>query len=308
MSTEPDGSGVVEAVTTVTADDLRQVEALEASAIVADHLSPLDDQSRLDIGRADAPHVLHLLTRDAAGTVVGYAHVRATEYGPRSTHVVVHPDHRRRGFGTALVERAAHEAGGAGIRVWAHGDVASAQLLSGRLGFRRVRDLWQMRRPLDLPIPSPAYPIDVSVRTFVVGQDESAWVDVNRAAFAHHPEQGAMAAADLRQRMEQPWFDPAGFFLAWRGEALLGFHWTKVHEADDSAADAVGEVYAVGVAPQAQGLGLGKALTATGLLHLRDLGLPEVLLYVEGDNAAAIAVYRKLGFTRTGIDVVYERD
>jgi mycothiol synthase len=73
--------------------------------------------------------------------------------------------------------------------------------------------------------------------------------------------------------------------------------------------DRVGEVYVVGISPQAQGRGLGKALTLTGLHHLRDRGMREVILYVEADNAPAIAVYSGLGFTHADedTDVQYAR-
>ena len=120
-----------------------------------------------------------------------------------------------------------------------------------------------------------------------------------------------MTRADLDERMAEPWFDPAGFFVAEPADApgaeanlavespsLLGFHWTKVHQDDPS----YGEVYVVGVSPAAQGLGLGKALTLTGLHHLRDQGLGEVILYVEADNAPAVAVYSGLGFTHADED------
>lgn len=171
-----------------------------------------------------------------------------------------------------------------------------------------------MRRPLSpshpLPPVEPAGGIDV--RAFRPGQDEEAFLALNAEAFAGHPEQGAMTRADLDERMAEPWFDPAGFFVAEdadapHGEAaeavespsLLGFHWTKVHRDEDPP---IGEVYAVGASPAAQGRGLGRVLTLTGLHHLRDQGLAEVILYVEADNAPAIAVYSGLGFTHADAD------
>jgi mycothiol synthase len=113
--------------------------------------------------------------------------------------------------------------------------------------------------------------------------------------------------------MAEPWFDPEGFFVAearadGAGAAagdLLGFHWTKVHPGEPPH----GEVYVVGVSPRAQGLGLGRLLTLTGLHHLAARGLREVVLYVESDNAPAIAVYSRLGFTHADADthVMYRR-
>ena len=190
-----------------------------------------------------------------------------------------------------------------GLAAWSHGNHPAAAALAQRLGFERVRDLWVMRRALsDLP-PAEAPDHDgdddgVVVRTFRRGTDEEAFLALNAQAFAHHPEQGGLDRAGLEERMAQPWFDPEGFFLAERDGELLGFHWTKVHDAPS----AVGEVYVVGVSPKAQGLGLGRRLTAVGLRHLAARGLPQVLLYVESDNAPAVAVYRRLGFTHEDRD------
>jgi mycothiol synthase len=127
---------------------------------------------------------------------------------------------------------------------------------------------------------------------------------VNAAAFAHHPEQGSLTQRDLDDRIGETWFDPAGFFLAFRGSAPAGFHWTKVH-----AAERLGEVYVVGVSPQEQGGGLGRALTSLGLRHLaRDRGLPTAMLYVDADNVPAVTVYQRLGFTTHETDLMYRTE
>ncbi|MGZ4641807.1 MAG: GNAT family N-acetyltransferase, partial [Blastococcus sp.] len=81
----------------------------------------------------------------------------------------------------------------------------------------------------------------------------------------------------------------------------------KVHAPGDVGDDAVGEVYVLGVDPDAQGLRLGRALTDLGLAHLRARGLAEVLLYVEEDNVAAVRLYEGRGFSRHSVDVSWHR-
>jgi len=220
--------------------------------------------------------------------------------GP-AAELVIHPDHRGRGFGLALARALLAEAAPQPLRVWAHGDLPAARALAARAGFARIRSLWTMHRPLADPLPAPVFPEGVTVRTFSVGADEAAWLDVNRKAFASHPEQGAWTAEDLSLREREPWFDPDGFFLAERAGKLAGFHWTKIH----GTPPAIGEVYVLGVDPAGQGGGLGRALTLAGLQYLRSRGLPEVMLYVDEDNRPAVRLYESLGFTHRGTDVMF---
>ena len=122
-----------------------------------------------------------------------------------------------------------------------------------------------------------------------------------------------MSAGDLRAREQEAWFDPEGFLLAWRGDpddggTLLGSHWTKVHPPGDAADEAVGEIYVLGIDPDAQGLRLGSALTDLGMAHLRARGLGQVLLYVEESNEAAVRLYESRGFRRHSVDVSWQRD
>ena len=158
-----------------------------------------------------------------------------------------------------------------------------------------------MRRRLDDDLPVPELPSGVSIRTFRPGRDEADWVRVNAAAFAAHPEQGSLTAEDLAERMDQPWFDASGLFVAVAAETMVGFHWTKQHE------DSLGEVYVLGVAPSAARQGLGKALLVTGLRHLKRQGNTVVELYVEADQPGPISLYRGYGFHTASRDVMYAR-
>ncbi|GAA3558505.1 mycothiol synthase [Amycolatopsis ultiminotia] len=254
---------------------------------------------------------LHLLAR-RDGNPAGYLHldVEGDSHGHQVAELVVHPAHRRHGVGIALA-RALTERAAEGFRVWAHGDHPGAAAIAAKLGLGRSRELLVLRVAAEhADWAEPALREGLRLRTFVPGQDEEAVIAVNARAFDWHPEQGALTVDELRAEERQAWFDPAGFFLAEDDrQQVVGFHWTKVHDAVPGrfGGDPVGEVYVVGVDPATQGGGLGKALTLAGLRYLRARGLPQVILYVEGDNAPALAVYEKLGFTRFETDVQYGR-
>ena len=278
------------------------VTELARSAAHSDGVNPLSEHTllHLDGEHSGDVHVLAYAGQPGAGELAGYGAL-----GPDgSAELVVSPSYRRQGFGTALL-RMLLDHGGSRLRVWAHGRLPGSDELAAQLGLEGARELYFLRRP-SAPLPAASWPEGISVRTFVPGQDDAAWLAVNAAAFAHHPEQGGWDQADLADRLQQPWFDPAGFFLAVddaSGE-LAGFHWTKV--PTDEGDDPEGEVYVVGVSPDYQGTGLGKALTLEGLHHLQETrGLSNVVLYVDGTNTAARALYTKLGFTTAALDVQF---
>jgi mycothiol synthase len=295
------------------ATEVREVMALVDEVTDADGVPPLSEHVLLHLRYGGDEPTHHLLVRDDGGELVGYAHLDTTdEVAGASAELAVRPADRRSGHGTRLVQALLELSPDGRLRLWAHGEHPAAAALATRMGFRRARVLWQMRRSLLAPLPAPTLPTGVSVRTFVPDQDEHEVLAVNNRAFADHPEQGKWTVEDILTREREPWFDPAGFFLAVKDESIVGFHWTKVHGSDPSSGDGhghepIGEVYVVGVDPSAQRLGLGPALTVLGLRHLRARGLAQVMLYVDESNAAAIRLYERLGFIRWDVDVSFRK-
>jgi mycothiol synthase len=287
-----------------------QVQDLADAATRADGVAPLSEDALLQVRHGSGAQARDLVLTSADGTLLGYAHLDAPDKeaqdGDASGELVIHPDRRRRGLGTALASAVLAGAAGHGTRLWAHAELPGAVGLAKSAGFTRFRALLRLRMPLaEVPAAGPPGPAGVSLRIFRPGADEEAWLAVNRRAFAHHPEQGSWTMADLRLREAEDWFDPAGFFLAERDGQLAGFHWTKVHPDGGDGGAPIGEVYVVGVNPGQQGGGLGRALTLAGLAYLRRRGLADVMLYVDQDNVAAVRLYTALGFTLWSTDVMY---
>lgn len=277
----------------MTPEETRQVLNTAARAEAADGTAPLDEATLLEI---------RMRGEDVAGWVRDEGFALLVE---DQIHLCVDPEQRDAGIGESLLKTLLAEVWPPRhLEAWSHADHPAARRLAARHDFEPVRELWVMRRPASLDLPDLDVPDGLTIRGYQ-DSDAEELLALNAASFAAHPEQGQLDADGLAERMAEPWFDPAGLLVGLdRDGRMVAFHWTKVHDRDH------GEVYVVGVSPDAQGGGLGRLLTLAGLHHLHERGVREVLLYVESDNAAAIRVYRdKLGFTHDDRDthVMYRR-
>lgn len=253
----------------------------------ADGANPLDEAALLALdpasGGGDAEHLLH--RQGEGGPLLGYASILADG----TVQGMVHPDHRRQGIGTRLCDAVLERRPDAAV--WAHGALPGSMAFLEHQRFAVRRTLLTLGLPLtgaDLPSRSSSLtPLEVT--TFSMDRDGEDWVALNAEAFANHPEQGRMTLTDLRDRARQPWFDPEGFLLARHHGELVGFVWTKVEEGE-------AEIYVVATSPTAQGHGVAGMLIGRALAHLQASGAHQAVLFVEGDNAPALALYRRLGF------------
>ena len=299
--------------------------SLVARADSHDGVKPISDAALLHT----SPAREHLLWwREGVGgdpvgaaALAGYALV---DQASGDVELVVDPDVRGRGAGTELLA-AALAAGGR--RCWARPVAAAAEALADRFGLVPQRQL--LLQTLTVASNDPAGESSIPAawqvlppgfilrRLNVEGSaaDVRALLRVNAAAFTELPDQGGWTRADVEARMSAPWFraedvlllvDSAAAAAAAGDEGaelpdgrLAGFHWTKVHP------DGSGEVYVLAIDPAYQGRGLSRPLLAAGVDHLARGGCVEIGLFVDADNAAAVSLYRRLGFTTRRTDVQF---
>ena len=217
---------------------------------------------------------------------------------PGEAEFVVEPLARRHGIGRDLLHELLVAAPG-DLLLWSHGDHPGARALARTFGLEPVRTLLQLRADVGGPVSirPTAYSTGATVSA-ASGDWRDEWVALNARVFAEHPEQGAVTRADLDELASEPWFDENDVLLAREVDDLVGYCWLKVEHG-------IGEFYVVGVAPQWQGRGLGRQLVSAGLARLAERGIQQAHLYVEGDNAAALRLYRSFGFGEHSVDIQY---
>lgn len=271
-------------------------------ATTQDGAAPFNEQTELDL--AARRRTLRLVEDDHGEAVA------LIVTGAGELDLVVDPRHRRRGLATWILEETLPALDGP-LGAWSHGDHPAAAALASRHGFERVRTLLRLARPLAgtdgerSPKTTAPGSDGILIEAFRAGDpaEEKAWVALNARIFHSHPEQGRVSLDDLHDRMAEPWFDAGDFLVARdRSGQIVGYDWTK---AEPGEAD--GEIYVLGVAAEHAGQGLGTRLLDAGLARLAGRGRTRAVLYVEGDNAAALHVYRAAGFTDDLVDARYQR-
>jgi mycothiol synthase len=261
-------------------------DAFESSCRAHDHHAPFDEHTLLSLqGLSAVPHAR--LTVQAGGLLAGCA-VLTEGLDGWYVEVAVLPAWRRQGIGRVLVDATTEHVashGGGVLRSWVHntGGAAAALGRDARVG----RTLLVLRRSLDTALPD----LTLGTRSLREGERD-AWLRLSNAAFQGHPENGGWTRTHLDWRVEAAWtsLDRWPVVEDAQGKLVAGV-WTKVEPGAVS-----GELYVVAVDPACQGRGLGRAAVAAALHHLADAGCRSAHLYVDAQNASALALYAWAGF------------
>lgn len=240
--------------------------------------------------------------------------------------LAVRPAARGRGVGRAafaiLLDRLREEAPGAELRAWVHGRQPAAEHLLRGAGFEPARTLYRLALdPTLLPAPGAPAPLPKGFAAVTFDPADTAqaeaWVRVNAAAFAAHPEQGAVTLDDFLALTREPWFSADDLIFAVdpgaggaaeadvpaTGAAVAGFSWIKTVR---NGRRTECELYVIGVDPAYAGRGLGGALLGATLARMAEHHPERVTLYVDGDNPA-MRLYERAGFAVDTVSTQWRR-
>jgi mycothiol synthase len=227
--------------------------------------------------------------------------------------VWVHPSARRQGLGRRLLEWGEARAresttdgtGGPTDGMLTYGGNTSREIPAGvafaeAMGYKPIRYHFEMRRPLDQPIPDVALPDGLEVRPVLPEHHRAIW-DADEEAFRDHWDHAVVTEEDYTQFFSQPDLDPSLWQVAWDGDEVAGLVINGIypHEHERSGVK-VGWLDSVATRRPWRRRGVAGALIARSLAVLRDRGMEVAALGVDSESpTGALGLYESFGFRQS---------
>ncbi len=138
----------------------------------------------------------------------------------------------------------------------------------------------------------------LSIRKFVQGKDEAAWISVWNRAFREFEEFRDLTAEEMLKWEKSPSFDVAGIFIAELEGKPVGIINAYV---DKRREEKKGFINNFGVVPDYRRRGIGKALAERAMVSFRERGMERVEASAAMDSIAAKRLGERMGFTRVRV-------
>jgi len=241
-----------------------------------------------------------------AGYCMGYVAIRE---GVLTAETIgdVHPAWRRHGVGSLLLEttadrlqqRAAEHphVGPRERRAYAMEVETSALALLDHHGYVPIRFGFEMRRYLTGSLPDHPVPEGLEIRP-ALESEHRAIFDADNEAFEDHWGHRAKDESDYVSRFQGSEMDPSLYLVAWDGDQVAGVVMNAIFAWENEAIGVRrGWLEHVSVRRPWRGRGVAKALCSASFLLLREHGMDEAWLGVDGSNpTGALQLYDGLGF------------
>lgn len=253
------------------------------------------------------PRLDSFVAEQATGTegLVGFASI-AGRTGTRCTaYAAVHPDWRRHGFGTQLLNQAlarAKESGSDNFIIYANGHNIAANAFLKERAYQPVGASWILEAPADTSFAKPVFPEGFSIRSYAQFEKPEILADILNRGYSdmwgHGQNETPTTAKSLSEIIPSYWQQEHIFLLfAPDGEVAgvcLGIPDENEHILEGS-----------GIAPEYRHLELQRPLTLTLAHHLQAIQQKPIHLLSYGDTQATIDIYQQIGFNLTVHFIAY---
>jgi mycothiol synthase len=300
-------------VRTPGSTDFAEVLALVRAADVAviGETDWTEDSLRDEWRDVDLEHDAWVIELD--GRIGAYATLENRGHGRFVGDGYVHPDLRKRGLGSMLIDVTENRARREmvhqpdDIRVYLHnatlvGDDCTPNLYAGR-GYEATRYQFRMLVELDGP-PEVPHRDDVEIRLYVEPDERRAVYRVQQDSFATGPYFQRSTFEEFESRVfARQGFDASLLWVATEAGEVVGVNICGWKQWGDW-----GWVGSIGVLSSHRGRGIGEALLRTSFAEFWRRGERRVALGVDADNPDATRLYERAGMRVYYRIVIYEKE
>ncbi len=245
--------------------------------------------------------------------VVGWAATRVmvetSEPGVGWIGVDVHPERRRTGLGTMLLEAAelhARQVGVTRLLAWSRGDEASAAFARAHGYDQTASNEILVVDPRELGPPVP--PAGVEVKPYTAFVDDPLPIyHVDATSLLDEPGEARIDALSYDYWLERCWRHPsldhdASMVVLVDGVAAAT---TMLHT---DRASGRGQNYGTGTLREFRGRGLARLAKQASLIHAAQLGCRTIYTGNDVTNAPMLAINRKLGYRTCTTELSWSKE
>jgi len=243
----------------------------------------------------------NVFVAESNGSLIGYAALNLEpDTGRALLSGLIHPRHRRKGAASKLFARArqrAAEAGATALQISVpHTNLAAKKTLE-RLGLRYIREFFELQLDPDNFKFITADPGKYINRSLLLGEADRLTALQNRC-FAGSWGFNPNTVAEIVYWLNMSGCAPDDVIMVYFQDTPVGYCWTRLDPAKDKAgANDKGLIHMLGVDPDFRKQGIGSIALAAGISYLKGQGVKTVMLTVDGQNPAALALYESAGFS-----------
>jgi len=256
------------------------------------------------------------------GKMAGYVEVWTTAKPPVHPWIWgrLHPDYEGLGIGTWMLHWGEQRAAQAlrnvpdGLRfaprVGIYRQAEKSKKLFEDMGYQHIRSSYHMQIEMDGPVPEPAWPAGITLRTYRETDAEALYraeTESFRDHFGFTEEPFEAGFQRFKHfKLECEGFDPTLVFLAMDGEEIAGLNYCRPHFHADRE---LGWVGSLGVRRAWRKRGIGLALLQHSFNEFYRRGKRKVGLGVDAENlTGALRLYESAGMhVRLAFDL-YEKE
>jgi mycothiol synthase len=252
-----------------------------------------------------------ILGRTASGLLVALGTIFQSSSSPNTARISiqVHPEYRRRGFGSKLLKHLLQRAESCNYETVVcriHSFRNYAVHFAEQRHFSLSQILIKMRLDSQFLTKPSIIPTELNIREFQVPEEIDLWTQLQNAIFRDSPDYQPTLKESLVALTRHEGFDPNLAIIGEVNGTPVGLCFgVSIKSPRKNGAQKILQIQGLGLLPDNRGKGYGQALLIDILNRAYSKDYKACELLVDGSNIEAFGLYSKFGFKKQYEHLMY---